>query len=1503
MPRQDSVREILNISSLIPYRSTPVPIPPSQNPAQLSPDHRKSTHLSLSTPTTSPAGVKRNTPDFSSGDDSEAESHVSKKARKGRKRRALTSASQRAGHEDLLRGRQPSLSFPASPTFRAPVRSNSPSLSLVRAAETMLNRPEDTGGNKTTKLTRGTTLTPHNTSPNPYPMRVPPRPSSRHASEPSTSGKSLARSSSSGSQAVDNVGLTEFFQQDERPVFVLDLEIPTDDGLPIVFANTALRNRQGLYDSVHGRSGDTALLLDLGTPFIDFRTWLLSEHDVQGISSTFPFAGMLWQTKTLRKRLRVVTGTNTQAAPPFDQNGARPLLQKYHHLGSSSSSHTMRRYTPDQPSYFDPELSTSRFLTPNSLERMVTSSIDEDEEARSPSEILSDGPSTSQGDSGMHELLTTPISPREEISKKFFPAKANPEALQPMSMDFVTDKGFFDWTRLPMSLSLPEHIRFAREFDWASTSLGPIEEWPADLRGMCNLIMASPHPAAMYWGPDHVAIYNEPYVMLAGNKHPKLMGSRYADAWAEIWDVISDVFDVAMNCAQATMKDDDCLFMTRSGFLEETYFSWSIIPLIGDDGSVVGLYNPAFEKTRRKIAERRMLTLREIGERTGAARAVSQFWNLLLEGFQYNEYDAPLVVIYSLNDGEDSDVASSASSTAATLKQCRLEGTLGVDAGHPCAPEFIDLKHDSKGFGAVFKQAINSERPIVLTADDGTLDESLLQGINWRGFGDPSRVVVIAPIRPTTGESTLGFMMMGTNPRRPYDEDYDLFVQLLCRQLATSIASVLLFEEEIKKGERAAQIAAQDRMELTNQLAVRTQEAVESENKFTRMAELAPVGMYIADATGSITFANDAWYKISSYPSAQSPIGNKWINYVKDEDKESTWRTWQSMLKKKCPISMEFRFNTPWQDKFGNSNDTWVLASASPERDEDGQISRIFGSITEISSQKFAEALQRKRMEEAVSMKQQQERYIDTTSHEMRNPLSAILQSADAITGSLTELRTADGLDASQIATVDSIIDSAQTITLCAQHQKRIVDDVLTLSKLDSAMLLVTPIDVQPEAIARRTVKMFEGESNTVDIQLNVQVDKSYRNLKIDYVRLDPTRLSQVLINLMTNAIKFTTTQQKRVIKMHLAASREKPSQEAHYNLTYIPSQTPKDKDITASAEWGLGEPIYIHFAVSDTGRGLNEAEKKQLFQRFSQANPRTHVTYGGSGLGLFISRELVELQGGEIGVASESGKGSTFAFYVKGRRSSAPVSGSDDDIMDVHDTALRKVSSTTNSKSKLSQVKNAVANAEQKPTLVSPGKTVSSLIKSRNDASGLRVLIVEDNLINQKVLAAQLRKLGCIVSVANHGGEAIDHIKKSRWYNHALSPEPPSDDQITEIDVVLMDLEMPIMDGMTCARTLRSMQLSGEIVSHIPVIAVTANAREEQIKNTLEAGIDDVVSKPFRIPELVPKMRDTIGRFASVRRDSTASGERMEIEEVQSATTESNGLTSTASTETRTGG
>ena len=462
------------------------------------------------------------------------------------------------------------------------------------------------------------------------------------------------------------------------------------------------------------------------------------------------------------------------------------------------------------------------------------------------------------------------------------------------------------------------------------------------------------------------------------------MGQSYKVAWAEIWDEVKGVFASARLTGQATMKDDDCLFMKRSGFLEETYFSWSIIPMVGEDGTVMGLYNPAFEKTRRKIAERRMLTLREVGERTATAREVKGFWDQVLIALTENEFDTPVVMLYSVNDENDSDSSSLQSSSLLGSKQCFLEGSLGVPAGHQAAPDHIDLKEGQEGFGPVFREVMKTDKPVVVSIGSADLPHSMMDGLEWRGFGDPCRDVVICPIHPTTGENILGFLVMGINPRRPYDDDYNLFIQLLSRQLATSLASVVLFEEEIRRGQRAARLAAEDRYNLSTQLAARTQEARESETRFTRMAELSPAGLFIADHVGRITYCNDTWYEIARVP-REPEMTDRWIDYVKDEDQDLILAHWKELVNNTTPINIEFRFKAPWEDRNRNKSETWVLFQAYPEKDEDGQLKSVFGSITNISPQKWAEGFQKRKMEEAVELKRQQENFIDITSHEMRS--------------------------------------------------------------------------------------------------------------------------------------------------------------------------------------------------------------------------------------------------------------------------------------------------------------------------------------------------------------------------------------------------------------------------------------------------------------------------------------------------------------------------------------
>ena len=1275
-------------------------------------------------------------------------------------------------------------------------------------------KKEDTGGVRILKLARGSMSAVSPTRPT-----GPRTPSGKDRSHLGVAGTQKPPDEGGTSDALDildQVGVVELLEQDERPTFILDLSDQSNFGpgpLKTIFANASLKAVPPILDKITGRASKESPGLTATTIFSDFKAWATSyvrDHEPLDVAlPSFYYAGLVWTSCSLRKRFRVVKGIPGSAKDSFSSNPPSVGFNSSSSYGKQSEYPSQSRADKVEDIEEEPQDYFGNANRRISSESQLMPDAPDPGPLQGPQIGMPIGSNSSNRGSNPWSGSggTSPLSSRQSEAILRAATAGDHDSF---SMAQQTEIGFFDWTRLPNSPALPRHIQFTRSIDWASTSLGPIEKWPSELRSMCNLIMASPHPAAMYWGPDLIAIYNEAYILLAGQKHPKLMGQSYRDAWAEIWDSVEAVFHTATTTGQATMKDDDCLFIQRAfdqGQLEETYFSWSIIPLVGADGTVVGLYNPAFEKTRRKVAERRMLTLREVGEKTATARDLKSFWQQCLAGLKYNEYDSPFVVLYSIADDPESDSSSMHSHSNANfgVKQCVLEGSLGIPEGHPAAAPYVDLKNETDYFSQIFRESIKDDRPILLSTEDGTLDAEMLEGIDWLGFGDPCTSAVCCPVHLTGGESTLGFLVMGLNPRRPYDDDYSLYVELLSRQIATAMASVVLFEEEIARGKRAARLAAQDRIELSEQLAARTQEAVESETKFTRMAEFAPVGIFIADSKGQLNYVNDKWHEITKVPKGLEG-SDEFLDCVKEEDQDMARKAWSEVTQEAIDMNTEMRLKAPWTDQNGTKGDTWVLASAYPEVDSDGNVQVIFGSITDISQQKWAEHFEKRRMEEAVEMKRQQENFIDITSHEMRNPLSAILQCADEITTSMTEFQMNDFPQHMTADMAKNSIDAAGIIALCAQHQKRIVDDILTLSKLDSALLLVTPCDVMPMSVIQKALKMFEGEVHTADIKLNFKIDSSIGRLGVEWVKLDPSRLLQVLINLTTNAIKFTTTQPKRIINITIAASLERPSKDGNI-VSYFPTRAER-KDLTNGADWGTGQQVFLHFAVQDTGRGLSEDEKKLLFIRFSQTSPRTHVQYGGSGLGLFISRELVELQGGEIGVASKAGEGSTFAFYIKARRSTAPKEGSD-------------------------HFPGAGSRKSSAGRLAMKSKTSSSTLPQRPASKeSLKFLIVEDNLVNQKVLTKQLRNLGCIVHVANHGQECLDRLRESTFWKGYRGK-----DQL-EIGVILMDQEMPIMDGLTCTKEIRKYEAKGDVVSHIPIIAVTANARSEQIDTAIDAGM-----------------------------------------------------------------
>lgn len=613
------------------------------------------------------------------------------------------------------------------------------------------------------------------------------------------------------------------------------------------------------------------------------------------------------------------------------------------------------------------------------------------------------------------------------------------------------------------------------------------------------------------------------------------------------------------------------------------------------------------------------------------------------------------------------------------------------------------------------------------------------------------------------------------------------------------------------------------------------------------MTELSPLGMCLISPEGILREANERFFEMTGLP-RNSQYELSWMDFIMSNSIKTMEDGWQRLANEHQPwsgeIQLKIRGSRPI-NPHGQAIEYWVAFIAQPEITSDGSLRSVMGSITDVSNAKWAQNLQEHQLREAEETRRQQNEFIDITSHEMRNPLSAILQCADDISTALMDCRK-KAMPPPQ-DTIASCLDSAQTISLCVQHQKSIVDDILTISKLDSNLLLITPTPSQPDQILSRALKMFDSELQAKNIEAKFQVHPSYQKLNIDWVNIDSSRVLQILINLLTNAIKFTAPSKTRCLTVAVGASLKPPVLDHVPGFQFAPLANNKPSAPVMEG-WGDEELIYIRFKVQDTGCGLTAEEKQILFQRFQQASPRTHAQYGGSGLGLFISKRLSELHGGQIGVTSKAGQGSIFSFYVQARRCEPPSDALIDDTLPIE----HHLGGDAGIQQQISPQRQDIASVEGQGASL-----VAAKAREKFDPRKTTILVVEDNLINQRVLANQLKKAGCKVNLANDGLEALAFLKTTHFYKSKSAKAAPEDeaDQGEPLDIILMDLEMPKMDGLTCVREIRKMEASGEISGHVPVIAVTANVRDQQMATARQSGMDDVLSKPFRILDLLKKV------------------------------------------------
>lgn len=769
-------------------------------------------------------------------------------------------------------------------------------------------------------------------------------------------------------QELDALSIKEILNVDSRPTFIIDLD-PDDERLPShgrtivpVFCNSSLQSHEQLSDIVVGVNHVTSEQ----SSYEEFKTWATGVTKYDESKDVFPlsflYGGMLWTGSTVRRRWRLISGNLPWTAPTtdiHDLSAGPPCEIATGDLLLDRLQTSKRNY--DSPQMPHPSITAHMredvIMTADS-ETLVSSN---QSPLRKSSYLPSGDGETSSGDIGATSQS------KASISLENAPAKAVP-----------------DWTvKNPKGLLTP-HMLFAREVNWAITPLGMMETWSPELRQLANLCMGNSHPVAIFWGSDLTMLYNKAYaVEVAGNKHPSIMGTGFQGPFSEVWDAVEPIFAECARTGISVRQENDDLPVKRYGLMEETFFSWTITPVYGGTDKIIGFYNAPFETTKQVLSQRRMQTINKVGEHVASAKTVKQFWTLLLEGLEHNHRDVPFALLYSVGDGEDEDRSSMSSGSTMSLMSCHLEGSIGIPLGHPAAPEQLDLEHSREGFIPSFRTSMRTREPTTLHMRDGTLPEELLEGITWRGFGDPCREAIIFPVRPTNGDTVMAFLLLGVNPRRPFDSEYKSFSNLLNRQLATSLASVILFEEEISRSRDAAEVAAIEQEQLTQALAVQT-------SRLRRMTELSPLGMFNISPEGVIREANDRYFEMTGHP-RDNLYEFSFMDHVMDISRQPLMDGWQRMVVEHLPYTGELQLNPSvvrQVDLDGELIEYWVLTTAQPEFASDGSLRSVMGSITDISHLKWAQGLQEKRLKEAEETREQQNEFIDVTCHEIRNPLA-----------------------------------------------------------------------------------------------------------------------------------------------------------------------------------------------------------------------------------------------------------------------------------------------------------------------------------------------------------------------------------------------------------------------------------------------------------------------------------------------------------------------------------
>jgi PAS domain S-box-containing protein len=968
------------------------------------------------------------------------------------------------------------------------------------------------------------------------------------------------------------------------------------------------------------------------------------------------------------------------------------------------------------------------------------------------------------------------------------------------------------------------------------------------LRTTVGIMLASSFGMRVLWGPDFIFLHNDAYrPVLGSSKYPGAMGSRCADSFAELWDVVGPMFHRVM-AGETVALDDRVLPLDRYGYLEECFFTLSYSPLSDDHGGIGGVLGIVYETTKRVVAERRLNVLRQLASGVAGTRTTEDACKIAVHTFERAGADVPFALVY-LRSGDDGSA--------------RLVASTGLDDRPDARPAVVELASSASDartwpLGAGVPSA-RMWRVADVRARFGEL--------NGGPYPEPvTGAIVLVLQRPGTS-APYGYLVAGVSPRRAFDTDYEAFFELAGDHISSAIANALaiaytegerlrlqsflleapaaiavlrgptlvydLVNERYarvvgRRSEDLLQLAGRDAMpelveqgiwdvlekiytsgepfharefpaqivrgedgaleqayfdwrgqptrdargtidgvmlfvvEVTEQ--VKARRSVEASRTFLEaVVNQMPAGIIIAETESGKTVL---WNALAESVLGRAPIRDESVSqfegFAAFHDDGAPFEVSELPIVRALAGQQVLEEEITYVRQDGARRN--LLVSATPVYNAERTLVAGVSTFVDITDRKRTELALRDSEErgrvllaraesalsDAESASRAKDDFVAIVSHELRNPLNAMLGWTRMLrTGSLSEERAARALE---------------TIERNATNQAQLIEDLLDVSRVVSGKLT---LDVQSVTFARVIEAAIDSARPAIEakgLRLSVVLDTE------GVLSGDAGRLQQIVWNLLTNATKFTP----RGGSIRIVLRRD----ESHLELS-----------------------------VTDSGQGISASFLDHVFDRFKQADPSTTRRHGGLGLGLAIAKNLVEMHGGTIEARSEGlGKGATFVVRV-------PVA------------AMRR-----------SPVPPQPMRSAELPAAFAPPPELRDL----------RVLVVDDEPDARDLVTAVLVQCGAVVTAASSADDAFAAVEK----------------QVP--DVLISDIGMPDQDGYTLIARVRGMPR--ERGGATPAACLTGYTTAADRRRALEAGFNMHLAKPIEPSELIAVVAN-LGRMAKALR------------------------------------